>query len=830
MSSIIDLQAAQQELIRRAEHELYVRHARTSLIDFTRVTKPDYLFGWFNRELCRVLDQFLEDVINKKSPRLIISAPPRHGKSELVSRRFIAYALGRYPHLQIMNASYSSDLATSFNRDVQAIIDDPVFNEIFPDTLINGNMAKILGRDDVKNLKKTTDFIETNKKGYMLSAGVGGAFTGFGANCLTGENLIDTINGKVFIKDVSIGSTVICYNEKTHKLECGKVIAKKVSYASEIYRLCDKQGRSISCTGEHQIFTGTGYNKANTVTEGTNLMCLVRERTHNDDVRISEGCFKRLFKSVLQQAMCGRKRAYQRYSKAQMSNVWQIVCQRCEVLFRLFEDCTQKTERWCCPDRENVLNLWQSLFGSIQGQRELCNVLLNGLQEQSSIKYDEWCRQREIQERNNIRKRNERSKKGVLPHKTACEEKGTGMCSMWGNGAFRTSPCRFKSLKQYFRQCCKNLHRMSQRMSQTGSFGNLHASSIQSIERICHKTLIPVYDIQIEGNNNNYFANGILVHNCFIIDDPFKNREEADSETIRNKVWDWFTSTAYTRLSEGGGMIIMNTRWSTEDLTGKILQKMSIGECDNYTIFEFPAIATHDETYRKEGEPLHPERYSLAKLEAIRNTIGVKDWASLYQQSPIPDGGGMFKQDWLQYYDELPDHFDKIVMSFDMTFKDTKTSDYVCGQVWIQEKGSFYLVDQIRGRYDFVTTLRKFVEFTRKHDYCMRKLIEDKANGTAVINTLKSRMSGIIPIVPHESKEARASAVTTLWEAHNVFLPNPDKYQWVGREFVPELLVFPGGKHDDQVDCMTQALNDLVSKNRKIDPTNIEALLRGLAA
>ena len=190
----------------------------------------------------------------------------------------------------------------------------------------------------------------------------------------------------------------------------------------------------------------------------------------------------------------------------------------------------------------------------------------------------------------------------------------------------------------------------------------------------------------------------------------------------------------------------------------------------------------------------------------------------------------MFKQDWLQYYDELPDHFDKIVMSFDMTFKDTKTSDYVCGQVWIQEKGSFYLVDQILGRYDFVTTLRKFVEFTRKHDYCVRKLIEDKANGTAVINTLKSHMSGIIPIVPHESKEARASAVTTLWEAHNVFLPNPDKYQWVGREFVPELLVFPGGKHDDQVDCMTQALNDLVSKNKRIDPTNIEALLRGLAA
>lgn len=499
MSNIMDISAAQQELIRRAEHELYVRRARTSLIDFTRVTKPDYLFGWFNEELCSILDKFLEDCINKKSPRLLIKAPPRHGKSELVSRRFIAYALGRYPWLQIMNASYSSDLASAMNRDVQSIMDSPVYNEIFPNTMINGEMAKILGDKSVKNLKKTADFCETNEHGYVFSGGVGGAFTGFGSH-------------------------------------------------------------------------------------------------------------------------------------------------------------------------------------------------------------------------------------------------------------------------------------------------------------------------------------------CFIVDDAIKNRVEADSETIRNKIWNWYTSTAYSRLSEGGGMIIMMTSWHSDDLTGRILDKMKRGEGDDFTVFEFPAIATHDEPHRKEGEALHPERYSLEKLEQIKKTVGMRDWAALYQQSPIPDGGGMFKQEWLQYYDELPNHFDKIVMSFDMTFKDTKTSDYVCGQVWIQEKGCFYLVDQIRGRFDFVTTLRKFVEFSQKHDYCVRKLIEDKANGTAVINTLKSRMVGIVPIVPHESKEARASSVTTLWEAHNVYLPNPDKYQWVSREFLPELLVFPGGKHDDQVDCMTQALNDLVSKNKRIDPTNIEALLRGLEA
>ena len=181
----------------------------------------------------------------------------------------------------------------------------------------------------------------------------------------------------------------------------------------------------------------------------------------------------------------------------------------------------------------------------------------------------------------------------------------------------------------------------------------------------------------------------------------------------------------------------------------------------------------------------------------------------------------------IEYYDELPQHYDKAVMSWDMTFKDTKTSDYVCGQVWVKEKSCYYLVDQIRGRFDFTTTLKKFIEFSNKHPYCKRKLIEDKANGTAVINTLKKHISGIVPITPKESKVARASATSTLWEAHNVYIPDKIKNRWVELEYEDELLKFPGGLHDDQVDCTSQALNDLMSKQEHIDPSNVEAILRG---
>ena len=338
----------------------------------------------------------------------------------------------------------------------------------------------------------------------------------------------------------------------------------------------------------------------------------------------------------------------------------------------------------------------------------------------------------------------------------------------------------------------------------------------------------------VETNEHGYlFSGGVggaftgFGADVFINDDLIKNRQEADSQTIRDTIWNWYTSTAYSRLSEGGGMIIMMTPWQSDDITGRIIDRMKKGAGDNFTVFEFPAIATKDEKYRKIGEPLHPERFSLAKLEQIRKTVGIRDWSALYQQNPIPDEGGLFKPNWIQYYDELPRHYDKAVMSWDMTFKDTKTSDYVCGQVWVKEKSCYYLVDQIRGRFDFTTTLKKFIEFSNKHPYCKRKLIEDKANGTAVINTLKKHISGIVAITPKESKVARASATSTLWEAHNIYIPDKIKNRWVELEYEDELLKFPGGLHDDQVDCTSQALNDLMSRQEHIDPSNVEAILRG---
>ncbi len=156
--------------------------ARRSLIAFTKYTKPSYKVGWFNRLLARELDRFLADVVALKCPRLIIEAPPRHGKSELASRRFPAYALGRYPDMSIIATSYSSDLASAMNRDVQRVIDSFEYHTLFPDTTLWGSNIRTIA--DGSYLRNSDEFEIVGKQGRYKSAGVGAGVTGRGGHVL----------------------------------------------------------------------------------------------------------------------------------------------------------------------------------------------------------------------------------------------------------------------------------------------------------------------------------------------------------------------------------------------------------------------------------------------------------------------------------------------------------------------------------------------------------------------------------------------------------------------------------------------------------------------
>lgn len=291
-----------------------------------------------------------------------------------------------------------------------------------------------------------------------------------------------------------------------------------------------------------------------------------------------------------------------------------------------------------------------------------------------------------------------------------------------------------------------------------------------------------------------------------IIDDPVKNREDADSATMREKVYDWYTSTLYTRLEKDGCILLTLTRWHEDDLAGKLLKAAQEG-ADQWTILELPAVCEYPPKpydVRQEGEALWKWKYDEEALEKMKVTVGSRDWAALYQQHPTPGEGGTFKREWWNYYKVLPDGLYDFVQSWDCTFKDAQSSDYVVGQVWARKGSSRYLLDQVRGRMSFTETLCAIRSLSAKWPQAIRKLVEDKANGTAVIDVLRKEIPGLIPVEPEGGKIVRANAVTAVAEAGNIYLPDPSIAPWV-HDFVEEHAVFPNGANDDQVDAQTQA-------------------------
>lgn len=318
----------------------------------------------------------------------------------------------------------------------------------------------------------------------------------------------------------------------------------------------------------------------------------------------------------------------------------------------------------------------------------------------------------------------------------------------------------------------------------------------------------------IAGHTGGYVAAGVggpitgSGAHLAIIDDPIKNAEEADSATYRQKVWDWYQTTLYTRLEDRGAIVLVLTRWHMDDLAGRLLAAQDAGG-DRWHVVKLPAIAEeHDQMGRAEGEALWPEKYGVAELERIKRAVGSRTWAALYQQRPAPAEGGILKRHWWRFYEQAPDYADEVIQSWDLAFKDTKSSAYVVGQVWARNGADFYLIDQVRDKLSFTETVRAIETLSAKWPMAAAKLVEDKANGPAVLDSLSARVPGLIPIQPHGSKEARAHAVSPFIEAGNVWLPTPQNAPWVS-DFVEECAAFPAGTYADQVDAMTQALDRL---------------------
>jgi predicted phage terminase large subunit-like protein len=319
------------------------------------------------------------------------------------------------------------------------------------------------------------------------------------------------------------------------------------------------------------------------------------------------------------------------------------------------------------------------------------------------------------------------------------------------------------------------------------------------------------------------------------VDDPIKNAEDASSAAMRDALWEWWTTTAYTRLEPGGSVYIVHTRWNDDDLGGRLLKQMADRSGEEWRVLDLPAIAEADEAIpllhggsydRAAGEPLWPGRYPLAELERIRMQVGPKAWSALYQQNPVPDGGLIWMLDWLnQTYaaDEVEEarqqgalrrlwKLRKVVNVVDSAYKTGVSNDYSVIATWAANGTDYLLLDVWRGRVEFPGLIAAIRRQADKWSPDVT-LIEDAASGTSAMQEMRRQTrEAVLGWKPVGTKEARAAAVSPIAATGKLLLP--DHAPWLA-DWVDEHVRFPNAPHDDQVDTTSMALEYLRDEPRK---------------
>jgi predicted phage terminase large subunit-like protein len=295
----------------------------------------------------------------------------------------------------------------------------------------------------------------------------------------------------------------------------------------------------------------------------------------------------------------------------------------------------------------------------------------------------------------------------------------------------------------------------------------------------------------------------------FIIDDPQKP-QDAQSDPQRSQLNHWFSNTLMSRLDnkETSAIVVVMQRVHMHDLTG------NLQESGNWFVLNLAAIAEAEEVVRvgekrlhqrQPGEVLHPERESVETLERLRQELGPDVFAAQYQQRPVAAGGQMIKRDWLQYYDQAPerDYAAAVIQSWDTAAKDGPNNSWSVCTTWLLHNKHYYLLDVSRGRYEYPRLRETAVALAQRFEPDVI-LIEDASIGSALAQELTDELSVRISLVPVEhSKIARLYVQQGKFASGRVLFPR-------GASFLPELelelLTFPQGKTDDQVDSLTQAL------------------------
>lgn len=770
--------------------------------------------------------------------RLIITMPPRHGKTMKVSRIYPAWHLGRNPHNRVMMVSYGQGLANKNSRAARNWIRTAAYRAVFPRTRLAPDSANVM----------EWDIAGTDGEGGASALGAGGGATGKGAHCFPAGTLIRTEIGNMGIEKLCAMPNpprVAGYDHREGCVVWCDIEASRVIQSEELIEITTQQGRSVVATADHPVYViGSGYVEAGALRHGDKLIAIKEDlpgmrREKRPSQRTMSSMLRSGAASIYRNDLCKlRKDIFAATLSARKSDCAELCgC----VLFPGVFGCSS-----CGEKCQIVRNMRQSdagqaeeqiLFGGMPGTGTTTtrDAYLPTVPEwvcaeklAAAVLFAEMCKRGALgtNDRGWEFALSERFELCDVVYFDETADYGTrsiSVCGVWDSESSQQNTMEGKGRRankfdysSYQRESAGQYEWEPDYIVQNVSCDSpqIGTDTVGMVRRICGDAQ-PVYDLQVAGCHN-FFANEILVHNCLIIDDPIKSREQAESETYREKIWNAYTDDLRTRLEPGGAIVIMHTRWHEDDLVGRIQARGR----KEFVELNLPAIAEENDALgRSVGEALWSERYPIHSLLAIRDDLGSYSWNALYQQRPHPAEGGILKRAWFDRVRVVPE-VDRKVRYWDLAMSSKQTADYTVGlRMERGIDGNLYITDMARGQKE-LSDLPAFIKDVMMHDGPEVVQGFEKAGymTRAVQNLAKDPQLArwtIKEYVPDKDKLTRVIPAAARAQLGVIKIKEGNYVESLLSEFSS----FPNGVNDDIVDAFAGAYDMVSEQSNKIVAT-----------
>ncbi len=804
--------AAMLAMMQELDERKRVALAQMDFLSFIAVLDAQYKFGTHLKKL----GALLMDVETGAKNRVAVSMAPRFGKSQMISIYYPAWYLGKHPDHQVIMASHTADLAVDMARKVRNIMQTAEYRAIFPGVAIAAD-AKAAGKWN------------TTKGGTVFATGVGGAIAGRGAHlCCAKTTLVHTLERGIVTADtVQIGDHLRSWHGWAQ-------VAKKIQPEHQnTYHIA---GRLLVSAG-HPIWTcNRGWVNAEHIKPSDILWSMTLFDTINTHLHRSVYGARKTwtdFNTYIQH-MGDDVATLHKPKSSQLCRLW-----------RSWGDCVPR-----------VAGFFRVLFGYGASSYDQAYLGQEGQQPRVFA--------RELSVVRPVCAAKQPNQRGALPVSGASDVRTPVSQRVWANATSNAASVNRHGTNSrggnadaegepqltgytavrlgWLRAAAvRVLGRCSQKSGRGIQHGEERVMGSACAQEWARAVCGLLLGVRFAGNtkveahtprefvnfevagDHTFVGNGILSHNC-IVDDPHSEQDIKNGNTANfDVVYEWFRSGLRTRLMPGGAICVLHTRWSQRDLVGRLTKDAILTpDGDQYEVFEFPAILEQDNPIADPDNPefdpdapkvlqksLWPEQWTLESLLRTKASMPAWQWNAQYQQNPTAQESAIIKASDIKWWSkERPPKIDFIVQAFDTALTTNTRSDYsVCLTlgVWRNDDGvdNVIMLNCAKGKWEF-PELKKMALQQAKDWEPDSIIVEAKASGQPLIDEMRRSGLFVQDYSPGkgQDKMARLNAVSDMFVSGQVWFPET---AWAS-DMVEEILAFPSGLHDDQVDCVTLGL------------------------